>query len=87
MESKIDLLTASREDLQNLPGIGPIKADKIIQCREQNILTVENLERYTNISAETWKAWGKSGAIEPLCETIIEQDEHYIDSETTYKYM
>jgi len=48
---------------------------------------VENLERYTNISAETWKEWGKSGAIEPLIETIVDEDEHHIDSSEQYRSM
>jgi len=49
MESALDLNTASKEDLLNLPGIGPNTADRIIAARPFE--TVETLQRVNGISS------------------------------------
>ncbi|WP_171253304.1 ComEA family DNA-binding protein, partial [Acinetobacter baumannii] len=53
--TKINLNTATAEQLQTIPGIGPRKAEAIIQYREENgpFKTVEGLTNIAGIGAKT----------------------------------
>jgi len=73
---KNDLLIADKDQLQNLPGKRPVKADTIIQCRERDTLTLDNLCRYTGIPVVTWKCWEWIGKTEILSETPPDMDKH-----------
>lgn len=54
-EDKINLNTATSEQLQTIPGIGPGKADAILQHREENgpFKTVDELTNVSGIGAKT----------------------------------
>lgn len=53
--TKINLNTATAEQLQTIPGIGPRKAEAIIQYREENgpFKTIEGLTNIAGIGAKT----------------------------------
>jgi len=56
-EEKININLASAEELQNLPGIGPSKAEAIISHRENNGLfqTIEDLKLVAGIGDKTYE--------------------------------
>lgn len=53
--SKIPLNTATKEEIETLPGIGGVKADAILQYREENgaFTSIEDLQAITGIGAKT----------------------------------
>lgn len=55
---KVNLNTASKEDLEALPGIGPSVAQKIIEDRTQNgpFSSIEELDRVKGIGPKTIEA-------------------------------
>ncbi|MGI8383278.1 helix-hairpin-helix domain-containing protein [Robertmurraya sp. P23] len=56
-EGKININKATSDELQNLPGIGPSKADAIIAYREENGLfqTIDDLKLVTGIGDKTFE--------------------------------
>ena len=54
---KININTASSEELQKVPGIGPVTAEKIIKYREENGLftSVEDIKKVSGIGDKTFK--------------------------------
>ena len=56
-EEKININVASLDELQNLPGIGPSKAEAIIAYREDSGLfqTIEDLKLVTGIGDKTFE--------------------------------
>jgi competence protein ComEA len=56
-EEKININVASAEELQNLPGIGPSKAEAIISQRENNGLfqTIDDLKLVAGIGDKTFE--------------------------------
>ena len=57
-EEKLDLNTASAEELQRLEGIGPVLAEAIVRDREENgnFQSVEDLTRVAGIGAKRLEA-------------------------------
>jgi len=53
----VDINSASQEALENLPGIGPVLAQRIIEYREANgpFATVEDLQQVEGVGAETFE--------------------------------
>ncbi|WP_112181416.1 MULTISPECIES: helix-hairpin-helix domain-containing protein [Paraliobacillus] len=53
--SKIPLNTATKEEIETLPGIGGVKADAILQYREENgpFTSIQDLEGITGIGTKT----------------------------------
>lgn len=58
-ESQIDVNTASAEELQSLPGLGPVKAAAIVSYREKYGLfsSLDDLENVQGISARMIESW------------------------------
>jgi competence protein ComEA len=56
-EGKININVASLDELQNLPGIGPSKAEAIIAYREESgsFQTIEDLKLVTGIGDKTFE--------------------------------
>ena len=54
---KININKATSEELQELPGIGPSKADAIVQKREElgSFQTIEDLKEVTGIGEKTFE--------------------------------
>ena len=55
-EGKVDINTASSEELSNLKGVGLIKADAIVKYREEhgNFSTIEDLKNVAGIGDVTF---------------------------------
>ena len=55
-DSKININTASKQELESLPGIGPATAAKIITYREENGLfaTIEDIQNVSGIGPVTF---------------------------------
>ena len=55
-EKSIDLNAASLEDLEKLPGIGPVLAERILAFREENksFLEIEELQDVQGIGEKTF---------------------------------
>jgi len=55
--SRLDLNIATQEDLEKLPGIGPVAAQKILQYREENglFLSIEDIQQVPGIGPATFE--------------------------------
>ena len=55
LEVQIELNSATRRDLEEIPGIGPVTADRIVVYRETNGLfrSVNDLEKVKGIGRKT----------------------------------
>lgn len=53
----ININTANQEQLESLPGIGPVLAQRIIAYREKhgNFATIEDVKKVYGVSAETFE--------------------------------
>lgn len=52
----ININTASQAELENLPGIGPVTAQKIIEYRQENeFLIIEDLQKVSGIGPATFE--------------------------------
>jgi len=58
-EGKININTASAEELQRITGIGPSMADKIIAYRQENhgFLSLEDIMQVRGVGAKTFAKW------------------------------
>jgi competence protein ComEA len=65
-EPPINVNAASVSELQRLPGVGPVLAQRIIECREENpFATVEDLRRVPRIGVKTLDALRKFVTVGP----------------------
>ncbi len=57
MERSIDINKAGREELEKLPGIGPVLAERILQYRAENgeFLDIEELKAVEGIGEKTFE--------------------------------
>jgi competence ComEA-like helix-hairpin-helix protein len=65
--AKIDLNTASREDLVNVPGVGPYLADAILalRVRKSTFAKLEDLLEVRGIKVKKLKALSKYLSVQP----------------------
>ena len=56
-DSRININTAGSEDLQQLDGIGPVTAEKIIEYRNSNgkFRTIEDIKNVSGIGEKTFE--------------------------------
>ena len=56
-DGKININTAGSEELQNLDGVGPVTAEKIIEYRESNGMfkTIEDIKNVSGIGDKTFE--------------------------------
>ncbi|MDP4179005.1 MAG: helix-hairpin-helix domain-containing protein, partial [Bacillota bacterium] len=54
-DGKVDINTATKEELDKVSGIGPVTADKIVQYREKNgnYKTIDDLKKIGGIGDKT----------------------------------
>jgi DNA-binding transcriptional regulator YiaG len=62
----IQLQSADSSQLQDLEGIGPARAERIIQARRDRVLTYEVLAEVTTIPVQQWQSWEQEGRIAPI---------------------
>lgn len=68
-ELRLDLNSATAEDLENLPGIGPALAERIIRFRsEQRLERVDELLDVSGIGVATYRR------LQPLVRVVVEDD-------------
>jgi len=63
LQSTIDMQTATEEELQQLRGIGPMKAKRISALQQQKQIEIEDLIRETEIDKHVWEIWLDEGTI------------------------